>query len=109
VFTSGENFNLCPAELCQTEDATTCLADAPKTGLKVEPFNPPPNVIDTVAKIVGAAGIDVGGVEYIVNDRDGRLLFYDINALSNFVADAPRILGFDPHARLVDYLEQERV
>ena len=109
VFTSGENFNLCPAELCRTEDATACLIDAPKTGLKVEPFNPAPNVIDAVEEIVGAAGIDVGGVEYIVDDRSGRLRFYDINALSNFIADAPRILGFDPHARLVDYLEQERV
>ena len=108
VFTSGENFNLCPAELCRTEDATTCLADSPKPGLRVERFTPPANVIDAVEQIVGAAGIDVGGVEYIVDDRDGRLLFYDINALSNFVADAPRILGFDPHARLVDYLEQER-
>jgi hypothetical protein len=65
-------------------------------------------VIDAVEQIVGAAGIDVGGVEYIVDDRDGRPLFYDINALSNFIADAPRILDFDPHARLVDYLEQER-
>jgi len=46
-------------------------------------------------------------VEYITDDRNGRVLFYDINALSNFVSDAPRILGFDPHARLVDYLEQE--
>ncbi|MGH8093431.1 MAG: ATP-grasp domain-containing protein [Chthoniobacterales bacterium] len=109
VFISDNNFNYCPAELCRTEDATACLIDAPKTGLKVEPFNPAPNVIDAVEEIVGAAGIDVGGVEYIVDDRDGRLLFYDINALSNFIADAPRILGFDPHARLVDYLEQERV
>jgi hypothetical protein len=39
------------------------------------------------------AGIDVGGVEYIVDDRDGRRYFYDINALSNFVADAPRVIG----------------
>jgi glutathione synthase/RimK-type ligase-like ATP-grasp enzyme len=108
VFTCGENFNLCPAELCQTEDATTCLADSPKPGLRVEAFTPSANVIDAVEQIVAAAGIDVGGVEYIVDERDGRLLFYDINALSNFVADAPRILGFDPHARLVDYLEQER-
>jgi hypothetical protein len=35
------------------------------------------------------------------------LLYYDINALSNFVADAPRVIGFDPHARLVDFLEEE--
>ncbi len=53
-------------------------------------------------------GIDVGGVEYIVDDRDGRAAFYDINALSNFVADAPRIVGFDPNVRLVDFLEQQR-
>ena len=108
VFTSGEDFNLCPAELCRTEDATTCLADSPKPGLRVERLTPPANVIDAVEQIVGAAGIDVGGVEYIIDDRDGRLLFYDINALSNFVADGSQILGFDPHARLVDYLEQER-
>jgi hypothetical protein len=24
------------------------------------------------------------------------LLYYDINALSNFVADATRVIGFDP-------------
>jgi hypothetical protein len=39
-----------------------------------------------------------------VDDRDGQSYFYDINALSNFVADAPRVIGFDPFARLVDYL-----
>ena len=85
-----------------------CLADGPKAGLKIEPFEPPADVVCKVEQIVAAAKIDVGGVEYIIDERDGRLLFYDINALSNFVADAPRILGFDPHARLVDYLEQER-
>jgi hypothetical protein len=43
----------------------------------------------------------------MIDERDGRLRFYDINALSNFVADAPRVVGFDPFARLVDYLERE--
>lgn len=111
VFTSGENFNLCPAEICDVERAkegAMCLADGPKTGLKVEPYQPPRKIIDAVERVVELAGIDVGGVEYIIDSRDGRPLFYDINALSNFVADAPRILGFDPHERLVDYLERER-
>ncbi len=111
IFTTGENFNLCPAEICLTESAAAaavCLADGPKAGLKIEPCQPPDDIIETVERIVGAAAIDVGGVEYLTDDRDGRVLFYDINALSNFVADAPRILGFDPHARLVDYLEKER-
>jgi biotin carboxylase len=111
IFTSDENFNLCPAEICDIERAkegAVCLADGPKPGLKVEPYQPPEQIIDAVERVVASAGIDVGGVEYIIDSRDGRPLFYDINALSNFVADAPRILGFDPHARLVDYLERER-
>jgi glutathione synthase/RimK-type ligase-like ATP-grasp enzyme len=112
VFTTGENFNLCPAEICQVEDGLSaagemCLVDAPKSGLKVEAYAPPTEMIEAVERIARAAQMDVGGTEYIVDDRDGSLMFYDINALSNFVADAPRVVGFDPHARLVDYLEQE--
>ena len=112
VFLSGEGYNLCPADICQTTDGVellraACPADAPKTGLKVEGYTPPAEVIGEVERIMAAAGIEVGGAEYIVDDRDSRRLYYDINALSNFVADAPRVVGFDPYARLADYLEQE--
>jgi hypothetical protein len=112
VFTSGESFNLCPADICQTTDGvelarTACPLDAPTNGLQVERYTPPTEVIDAVERIVQVARIDVGGVEYIIDDRDGSLLFYDINALSNFVAEAPRVVGFDPHVRLVDFLEEE--
>ena len=112
VFTSGESFNLCPADICQTTDGVelarlACPIDAPKSGLQVEAYTPPDEVIDAVERIAQAAQIDVGGIEYLIDDRDGSLLYYDINALSNFVADAPRVIGFDPHARLVDFLEEE--
>ena len=112
VFTTGETFNLCPADICQTTDGVelarvACPVDAPRSGLRVEAFEPPREVIRAVERIVQAAQIDVGGVEYIVDERDGSLLYYDINALSNFVADATRVVGFDPHARLVDFLEKE--
>jgi len=112
VFTTGETFNLCPADICQTTDGVeltrvACPVDAPRSGLQVEAFEPPSDVIRSVERIVQAAQIDVGGVEYIIDDRDGSLLFYDINALSNFVADATRVLGFDPHVRLVDFLQKE--
>lgn len=112
VHLSGEGYNLCPADICQTADGrllerAACPADAPRTGLRVEAYTPPLEIVAAVERILHAAGIEVGGVEYLVDDRDGRRLFYDINALSNFVADAVRVVGFDPHARLVDYLEQE--
>ena len=76
-------------------------------GIRVEAFTPPPAVVAAVERIVAAAGIDVGGVEYLVDDRTGDVLYYDINALSNFVTDAVRVVGFDPWGRLVDYLETQ--
>lgn len=111
VYNTGGGFNLCPADICQTTDGVSlnrgaCPADAPLTGIRVESYTPPAEVIAAVERIVAASAIDVGGIEYIVDDRDGRILYYDINALSNFVADATRVIGFDPHARLVDYLER---
>jgi D-ala D-ala ligase C-terminus len=112
IFTSGRSFNLCPAEICQVESASAFLEDstggAPNPRLKVEACKPPLTTIDAVEKIAAFGGIDVGGVEYMVDDRDGTVVYYDINALSNFVANALQILGFDPHVRLVDYLEKEK-
>ncbi len=111
VYTTGESFNLCPADICQRADGVelvraACPVDAPKTGLRVEGFTPPPEVIAACERIVQAAGIDVGGIEYMTDDRDGGIAYYDVNALSNFVADAVNVVGFDPFARLVDYLER---
>lgn len=112
IFTSGQNFNLCPAEICQVQSVSAFLedqpGDAPTAGLKVKACNPPHSAIDAVEKIAAVGGIDVGGVEYMVDDRDGHTVFYDINPLSNFVANAPRIIGFNPHTRLVDFLEQQQ-
>lgn len=111
VYLSGETFDLCPADICRTTDGsaleTACPVEAPKAGLKVEAYQPPEAIIEQLERIMAAAGIAVGGIEYLTDDRDGQIYYYDINALSNFVADGPRVLGFDPFVRLVDYLERE--
>jgi hypothetical protein len=112
VHLTGETFDLCPADICRTTGGqdlarAACPLDAPKTGLRVEGYTPPDDVIHAVERIMQEARIEVGGVEYIIDDRDGQLYYYDINALSNFVADGPKVVGFDPFVRLVDYLEKE--
>ena len=112
VYTTGDTFNLCPADVCQDVDGAelarqACPVDAPKNNLRVEGYEPPEAIVDAVERIVHAAGIEVGGVEYMIDPRAGQAYFYDINALSNFVADAPRVIGFDPFARLADWLEAE--
>ncbi len=112
VHITGETFDLCPADICRTTSGVelnraACAIDAPKTGLRVEGFEPSREVIADVERIMQHAGIEIGGVEYITDDRDGQRLYYDINALSNFVADGVNVVGFDPFARLADWLEAE--
>ena len=106
-------FNLCPADICQTPPTRTAGGElggvcpvGSKPGLSVSRYEAPPEAVDTVIRLVGAARIDVGGVEYLVSRADGHIYFYDINATSNFVANAPEVLGFDPTSRLVDYIER---
>jgi len=111
VYPALGSFDLCPADACQRTDGVelvrgACAIDAPKTGLRVEGTTPPRAIIEQVERISRAAHLDVGGIEFLVDDRDGRHYFYDINALSNFVADAENVIGFDPFVRLVDYLER---
>ena len=110
VYPATGSFDLCPADACQTTSGVelvgaACAVDAVKSGLRVEGFTPPPEIVAQVERISRFTGLDVGGIEYLVDDRDGKHYFYDVNALSNFVADAPNVVGFDPWRNLVDYLE----
>jgi glutathione synthase/RimK-type ligase-like ATP-grasp enzyme len=89
----GGAFDLCPADACVEGSAITMAA-----------VQPAPELVAAAEAIARAANLDVGGVEVMIDDRDGVARFYDINALSNFVARPLDILGWDPHDRLVDYL-----
>jgi hypothetical protein len=95
------SFNLCPADYCELPGIADGVSGR---GLPIEAYQPPDDVIEDAKRIVAAAGMELGGVEYLVNERDGLPYFYDVNALSNFVADAPRVIGFDPFVDLVDFL-----
>lgn len=113
VYPAVGSFDLCPADACQTANGVelvrgACAVDAPKTGLRVEGYTPPREIVEQVEAISRRAGLDIGGIEYLVDDRDGRHYFYDVNALSNFVADPVSVIGFDPWVRFVDYLESRR-
>jgi biotin carboxylase len=103
-------FNLCPADICQpapaapsASDLGACPVEA-RTGLSVTRVDAPQEAIDAVIRLTRAASIDVGGVEYLVAKADGNIYYYDVNATSNFVANAPEVVGFDPTARFVDYI-----
>ena len=99
VESSGESFDLCPAD--------ACVAQPGRAAVRMTAVTPPPEIIAAAERIARAAGLEVGGVELMIDDRDGTPRFYDINAMSNFVADPVAVLGWDPHDRLIDYLEAQ--
>ncbi len=94
IESDGDTFDLCPADACAAGRPPVRMARA----------DPPPDLIAAAEAIARAAGLDVGGVEYLIDDSDGVARFYDINALSNFVANPREVLGFDPHDDLVAWL-----
>jgi hypothetical protein len=95
------SFNLCPADYCELPGVADGVSGR---GLPIEGYTPPDAVIEEAGRLLSATGADLGGVEYLVDSRTGEPSFYDINALSNFVADAPNMVGFDPFVNLVDFI-----
>ena len=108
IIRGASSFNLCPADICQVPSATSlgaCPVDTPAS-LEVSRHEPPAEAIEQAIALARAASIDVGGIEYLVSRDDGHIYFYDVNATSNFVANAPAVLGFDPFGPFVDYIER---
>src|SRR5688572_5733695 len=77
-------FNLCPSPVCNPEDgAGACElpaeqpVDAPPVEFYAYP-EVPADAVRTATRIVRAAHLDVGGIEYL-ETTDGRRVFYDVN------------------------------
>jgi len=97
VESGGDSFDLCPAD--------ACISAPGRNAIRMNALSPDAALVEAAERIASAAGLDVGGVEVLIDDRDGTPRFYDINALSNFVANPLDVLGWDPHERLVDFIE----
>jgi glutathione synthase/RimK-type ligase-like ATP-grasp enzyme len=113
VITHGR-FNLCPSPVCNPEEGDAVCPAPPHGAVDAPPleFHPYPDVprdaVETATRIVQAARLDVGGIEYLETDG-GRRVFYDINANSNLRPSVAATFGFDPFARVVDWLQTQLV
>ena len=102
-------FNLCPSPVCNPEQGSGECAlpahdAAPTAPVEFLSFpDVPTEAVETAKRIVRAAKLDVGGIEYLETD-DGRRVFYDINANSNLRPSVAALHGFDPFERVVDFL-----
>ncbi|KQT08732.1 ATP-grasp domain-containing protein [Ramlibacter sp. Leaf400] len=101
-------FNLCPSPVCNPDDGEgVCEVTPQQEDAPPVEFHPYPEVpreaVDTALRIVRAARLDVGGIEYL-ETPDGRRVFYDVNANSNLRPSVAQAFGFDPFERVVDFL-----
>ncbi len=100
-------FNLCPSPVCNPDDGDGACEVPESVAAPPVEFYPYPEVprdaVDTAKRIVRAAKLDVGGIEYLESDN-GRRVFYDINANSNLRPSVAAAFGFDPFEKVVDFL-----
>lgn len=106
VVTHGR-YNLCPSPVCHPDEGDGVCEVPPLDAGAPPEFYPFPEVpadaVETATRIVRAARLDVGGIEYL-ETPDGRRVFYDVNANSNLRPSVAATFGFDPFERVVDYL-----
>jgi glutathione synthase/RimK-type ligase-like ATP-grasp enzyme len=104
-------FNLCPSPVCNPDDGEgICEIPAPQVDAPPVEFyaykDVPREAVEAASRIVQAARLDVGGIEYL-ETPDGRRVFYDVNANSNLRPSVAQEFGFDPFERVVDYLQAQ--
>ncbi|MEM7263120.1 MAG: hypothetical protein AAF488_14110 [Planctomycetota bacterium] len=96
-------FNLCPADGCERSPA----GDGPPPSVQFVPYPEiPRDAVAQAREVVRAAGLDVGGVEY-VETAEGERVFFDINATSVYRSDVSEAFGIEGFVTLVDFLERE--
>ena len=103
-------FNLCPSPVCNPDSGSgVCEVpeQAPAAPVEFYPYpEVPADAVASARRIVNAARLDVGGIEYL-ETPDGRRVFYDINANSNLRPSVSAAFGFDPFDRVVTFLARE--
>jgi hypothetical protein len=105
-------FNLCPSPVCNPDEGKgrceiPAVQEAVAPAVEFYPYlDVPRDAVETARRIVRAAGLDVGGIEYL-DTLGGRRVFYDINANSNLRPSVAAAFGLEPFERVVTFLETE--
>jgi len=108
---SHGRFNLCPSPVCNPgEGEGSCELPATPASAPPAEFHPyrevPARAVEMGRRIVAGGKLEIAGIEYL-EARDGRLLFYDVNANSNLRPSIGEAFGFDPFERVVDFLQAQ--
>ena len=102
---TAAGFELCPADACRIDDGARSGADDSPSGFRIIEGFEHPNV-ERYARLLAANGAQIAGVEFIV-DAAGEAFTYDINATTNFSAEAEAAAGRYGMRAVAAYLGDE--
>ncbi len=97
---SSDGFLLCPADVCQTEDASGPSTATSKFQI-VEGFDHP--ILESYRGFLDSNHIQIAGIEFIL-DKNGEIYTYDINTNTNYNAIAETEAGVSGMGRIAEYL-----
>jgi len=105
---TSQGFELCPADVCQIDDAfcpagTAPPAPTPRFQVMAGFAHP---IVERYRRFLADNGIGVAGIEFI-RDRSGELYTYDVNTNTNYNADAEREAGVSGMRAIASYLGSE--
>lgn len=102
-------FELCPADVCQVDDAFCPVGDA--QAIPAEPrfrivrdFAHP--IIERYRHFIADHGIGIAGIEFIT-DRTGEIYTYDVNTNTNYHSAAEAAAGIYGMSAIAGYLGSE--
>jgi len=105
------SFNYCAADGCaadsepveQPEAFDFCVLGEES---RIEVYEPEQAVIDNAIRIIKSCSADVGGVEFLVDQKTGQPCYYDFNPYSNFVSNGEALLGFSPEQSYISFISE---
>jgi len=92
----------------QPDQFNYCLAHSEAEVVLLPPHAIDPKIAAAVRKISRAAKMDLGSVEYLLNE-EGDAVFIDLNPVSSFHPGAVAVLGSDPLETTASYLIRRSV
>ena len=87
----------------QADEFNYCLAHPESDVTLWSPREIAPKVTESVKKILRAARMELGAVEYLLDEKDNPV-FIDLNPVSSFHPGATAVLGRDPLEATASYL-----
>ncbi len=103
------SFNYCAADGCAADSEQINESEAfdffvIEAEPRIEVYKPEQAVVDNVIGIIKSCSADVGGVEFLINNKTGLPCYYDFNPYSNFVSNGEALLGFSPEQRYITFI-----